>query len=531
MIPKIIHQTWHSSSYTRNDGTPASWRDQNPGWEHRIWLDDDLEAFVGWNYPDLIELYHSYPKMVQRADLGRYLLLHHFGGIYADMDTDCLAPLDPIEDETRIVLCDEPRAHWGPIADFGFERMIFNGMMASPAGHPFWLFLADRAYRCRSAAHKNVLTSTGPILLTAAQRDWGKAEDFSLNSCHLFAPNLNGGGAAPDPVEGDHAALRLSQHNWSGSWFSEIQETRFRKIKGQLRKCRAKLSRPAPAMGPADLAKLDHALLLSKPAPIDPKNLPQIAVFVPVKDGAAFLERHMELINALDWPKDRLRLVYCEGDSSDDSRAQLEALKQREGVQFAGFEILTHTAGLALARKDRWKPKHQFTRRSTLAAVRNTMIREGLTKDDVWVLWLDVDVCAFAPDILKTLLNAGEKIVTPECVLDEGGPSFDLNAYLEQGRSLNSEYFKHVKAGLFQPPSTFWRRLHMQDLRFLDKTPLNAVGATMLLVHASVHRAGLDFPERPYRYLIETEAFGRMAHDAGLVPVGLPNVEIRHVKS
>jgi hypothetical protein len=50
----------------------------------------------------------------------------------------------------------------------------------------------------------------------------------------------------------------------------------------------------------------------------------------------------------------------------------------------------------------------------------------------------------------------------------------------------------------------------------------------MLLVDANCHRAGLRFPERPYRYLIETEGFGMMARDSGVIPRGLPQVEIRH---
>jgi hypothetical protein len=50
----------------------------------------------------------------------------------------------------------------------------------------------------------------------------------------------------------------------------------------------------------------------------------------------------------------------------------------------------------------------------------------------------------------------------------------------------------------------------------------------MLLVDANLHRAGLLFPENPYRYLIETEAFGAAACDLGIVPAGLPNVEVVH---
>jgi hypothetical protein len=51
----------------------------------------------------------------------------------------------------------------------------------------------------------------------------------------------------------------------------------------------------------------------------------------------------------------------------------------------------------------------------------------------------------------------------------------------------------------------------------------------MLLVDAALHRGGLRFPEIPYRDLIETEAFGVLANDLGIRPVGLPKLEILHV--
>jgi hypothetical protein len=50
----------------------------------------------------------------------------------------------------------------------------------------------------------------------------------------------------------------------------------------------------------------------------------------------------------------------------------------------------------------------------------------------------------------------------------------------------------------------------------------------MLLVDANLHRAGLLFPEIPYKFLIETEGFGAVARDIEIIPVGLPNVEIIH---
>ena len=46
---------------------------------------------------------------------------------------------------------------------------------------------------------------------------------------------------------------------------------------------------------------------------------------------------------------------------------------------------------------------------------------------------------------------------------------------------------------------------------------------------AALHRGGLRFPELPYRLLIETEGFGRLAADLGIRAVGLPRVEVHHV--
>lgn len=504
----------------------------SPDWDYRLWLDQDLENFLAKDYPDLLELYLSFPTNVQRADLARYLLLHRFGGIYADMDTDCLASLDPLINEDRIVLCEEPKIHEKHASNFGLNRFIFNGTMASPSGHPFWMHVVRTILRNRNSMHKNVLISTGPVLLTAAVQSWAdQARGIEVNSCHLFAPLDKWSQVATDQQHGDHAMLKLSQHNWSGSWYSERQETRWRKFKGHARAVKARLGQQMSPIQQTVLSQLDETSLRATIAPLDLQQLPQVAIYVPVKDAEPFIERHMALIDALDWPKDRLRLVYCEGDSQDNSRALLEEIQRERASEFYDFQILSYNSGLRLDRKKRWKPKHQLKRRSAIAAARNCMINEALRDDDEWVLWIDIDICDFEPDVLRKLLAAKEKIVTPDCVLDRGGLSYDMNAYIEPENPRRSEFFKYVKAGLFQPPADYRGRLHMHDLRFMSKVPLTAVGGTMLLVHASVHRAGLFFPEAPYKYLIETEAFGHMARDAGIVPYGLPDIEVLHVKS
>lgn len=45
-------------------------------------------------YPWFLSTYNSYPYNIQRVDAVRYFILHHFGGIYLDLDVGCLKRLD-----------------------------------------------------------------------------------------------------------------------------------------------------------------------------------------------------------------------------------------------------------------------------------------------------------------------------------------------------------------------------------------------------------------------------------------------------
>ena len=46
------------------------------------------------DYPEYLAMYDSYRFGIQRADAMRLFFLHKFGGIYIDMDIECLRSLD-----------------------------------------------------------------------------------------------------------------------------------------------------------------------------------------------------------------------------------------------------------------------------------------------------------------------------------------------------------------------------------------------------------------------------------------------------
>ncbi len=167
----------------------------------------------------------------------------------------------------------------------------------------------------------------------------------------------------------------------------------------------------------------------------------------------------------------------------------------------------------------RWTHAFQIPRRKILARARNQLLFRAL-KDQDWVLWLDVDVIDYPPDLIERLTATGRDIVHPHCVGRYGGPTFDLNAWRDHGR------------------------VRMDDLRGgPDLVRLDTVGGSVLLVRADVHRDGLIFPCFPYGAAnpavrrpgplqingeLETEGFGIMAMDMGYQCWGMPNLEVLH---
>ena len=243
----------------------------------------------------------------------------------------------------------------------------------------------------------------------------------------------------------------------------------------------------------------------------------RVLILTPVKDAAAFLDGYARLLRRLTYPARLISLALLEGDSADGTWRALGRHRRALARRFRRVEIFKRDFGFRLPRGiPRWAPEIQAPRRAIIARSRNHLLARALDDED-WVLWIDVDVVDYPRDVIQRLLAAGKHIVTPHCVLDPGGPSFDLNAWRDRGR------------------------LHLHDLRREGAlVRLDAVGGTMLLVRADLHRDGLIFPAFPYgrasRFArrnnpeMDTEGLGIMARDMGHQCWGMPGLEIRHAR-
>jgi mannosyltransferase OCH1-like enzyme len=167
LIPKIIHQTY------KNETIPAGWlhpqqtvKDLHPDYEYILWTDDSAHEFIKENYVWFLPTYESYPYPIMRADVIRYFILYHFGGVYIDLDNGCDRKLDPLLAFPAWLRKTEPTG-------------VSNDIMGSVAKHPFFLETMNNLERYNRnwfVSYITIMYSTGPLFLSVIWKKykrWG----------------------------------------------------------------------------------------------------------------------------------------------------------------------------------------------------------------------------------------------------------------------------------------------------------------------------------------------------------------------
>ena len=91
-IPRILHQVWIGGNplpdhFRRfRDG----WMERHPDWEHRLWTDAEIDAL---DFEDR-DLYDDTDNIGTKTTILRCEVVRRFGGLYADVDYECLRPFD-----------------------------------------------------------------------------------------------------------------------------------------------------------------------------------------------------------------------------------------------------------------------------------------------------------------------------------------------------------------------------------------------------------------------------------------------------
>jgi mannosyltransferase OCH1-like enzyme len=106
--------------------------------------------------------YHNYCYLIQRVDALKYFILHHYGGVYMDLDVACRRPLDP--------LLHSPA--WFPEAS---PLGVNNDLMAARPGHVIFeklikgLPASDRNW---GSPYLTFFWLTGPEYVSGVLRTW-----------------------------------------------------------------------------------------------------------------------------------------------------------------------------------------------------------------------------------------------------------------------------------------------------------------------------------------------------------------------
>jgi GT2 family glycosyltransferase len=221
-IPHILHQTWKTQNIP--DDLLAyrqSWKDCHPDWTFYLWTDFDNREFIRKQYSWFLPIYDAYPEAIMRADAVRYFILHHFGGVYADLDYECLQSMEPLLEGKRLVFGLEPEKHLeiDMVRERNLDRIVCNAWMASVPAHPFW----DHVHRKLVEYHdqEGVLDATGPFLFTRACQTYPKPEQISFEPARLLYPITSEIPWVELPEETRQQVLEKAYgiHHWMNSWW------------------------------------------------------------------------------------------------------------------------------------------------------------------------------------------------------------------------------------------------------------------------------------------------------------------------
>ena len=174
-----------------------------------LWTDASSREFIAEHYSWFLDTFDAYTYPIQRADAIRYFVLHHYGGVYVDLDIGCLRPLDPLLVYPVILPKTKPVG-------------VSNDLMFSEKGHPF---MAQTIHNLVTFDHSwilnypTVMFSTGPMFLSAQYGLYTSSNPTSLETLgevRILPKSLYGKNA--ELFEAPHSFF---SHFYGSSWHAD----------------------------------------------------------------------------------------------------------------------------------------------------------------------------------------------------------------------------------------------------------------------------------------------------------------------
>ena len=198
MIPHKLHMIWMGER-----PVPVHWMqpwvDMHPEWEFHLWNEEEIRALPLMNVRHF-NWYARRKRWNGAADIARIEILATQGGVYVDIDSTPLLPLDDASFMTA-----------GFFAGIAEKRRVANGTIGSIARHPV-LETYMQMIRAHPLSHMLPPSRTiGSVMLTKAIETFSDREDVVVLPRRVFHPvSIKG-----IPIEGED--LAYIQHHWAGT--------------------------------------------------------------------------------------------------------------------------------------------------------------------------------------------------------------------------------------------------------------------------------------------------------------------------
>lgn len=243
-IPKQIIQTSKTSVDINN--ITNSFIRLNPTYNYIHYNDSTADEFVRKTMPDYIyQIYISLPQPVMKADYFRYIVLLVKGGIYTDIDTICLRPIDTwingmtINNIGLIIGIEADASLWDVWqGDYARQIQFVQWTIAAAPGHPILYRIVKRiadissTMALKTINEHQILEWTGPAIWTDIISNYFLVKyRFSLSHLkYLEQPKLVGEDIYVLPITAFSPGLKKMgsksindpearvQHLFSGSW-------------------------------------------------------------------------------------------------------------------------------------------------------------------------------------------------------------------------------------------------------------------------------------------------------------------------
>ena len=157
-IPKIIHQLWIGPK-PRPSKFMATWKTKHPDYEYIMWNEEEIRN--RGLHLECVSKINNIEEINGKADIIRWEILYHYGGLFLDADSICIEPLN--------YLMDQHKPFCGYENEIARRGLVATGTMAFPKNHPLPRGAIDYIKQnevSQARTRKMAWRTVGPELLT-----------------------------------------------------------------------------------------------------------------------------------------------------------------------------------------------------------------------------------------------------------------------------------------------------------------------------------------------------------------------------